>query len=346
MFRFEHIEFLYALAIVPVFLFIYWLNVRWRKKAIQQFATSNRVPSILKDLSKGKRTIKITLLAISYTSLVLALANPQMGTKMEEVKREGIDLMICLDVSNSMMAEDLFPNRLDHAKRAISKLIEQLRDDRIGMVVFGGEAYVQLPITTDFSAAKLFLESINTDIIPTQGTNIAAAIETAMLSFDPKSTSGKAVIIITDGENHEEGALEMAEKAKANGIRIFTVGMGSQEGSPIPVYQNGKPIGYKKDKENNTVITKLNEPMLQQLAMAGNGTYARATNSQTALNSIFNEINKMDKQSFGTQVYRDYESRFQLFLAPALLLLIIEIFISSNKSKWWTKLNLFKKEEI
>lgn len=346
MFRFEHTEFLYALVIVPVLLIIYLLNVRWKKKKLLQFATQNRIPEIFKDFSIEKKVTKIILFLLSIILLTIAIANPQMGSKIEEVNREGIDLMVCLDVSNSMKAEDLYPNRLDHAKRAISKLIEQLRDDRIGIIVFGGEAYVQLPITTDFSAAKLFLESIDTDIIPTQGTNIAAAIETAMVSFDPKSVSGKAIIIITDGENHEEGALEMAEKAKAAGIRIFTVGMGSPEGSPIPVYQNGKPIGYKKDKENNTVITKLNEVMLQQLAMSGNGTYVRATNSQTALNSIFSAINKMDKQSFGTQMYRDYESRFQLFLAPALLLLIIEIFISTNKSKWWTKINLFKKEQL
>jgi Ca-activated chloride channel homolog len=223
--------------------------------------------------------------------------------------------------------------------------VDNLRDDRIGIVVFGGEAYVQLPVTTDFTAAKLFLESINTDVVPVQGTNIGAAIETAMQSFDKSSTTGKAIIIITDGENHEEGAMQAAEKAKEMGVRIFTVGMGSANGAPIPVYQNGRQVGYKRDRENNTVVTRLNESMLQEIALAGNGTYARASNTQSGLGIILSEINKMDKQSFGSKVYRDYESRFQLLAAPALLLLIAELFISERKSRWWNRLDIFKKEQ-
>lgn len=338
---FQHIKYLIGLGVIPLILLIFLLMLRWKKRAMNSFAERNLFSHLAPTFSKSKIWIKFILFAISLSLLIIAIANPQMGAKMEEVKREGIDLMIALDVSNSMKAEDLVPNRLGAAKQAISKLIENLKGDRIGIIVFGGEAYVQLPITTDYAAAKLFLNNIDTDVIPTQGTNIGAAIDLAVRSFESGSDKNKALVIITDGENHEEDVLKIVGDATEQGIAIHTIGMGSEHGGPIPVYINGRISGYKKDRDGNTVVTRLNEKMLQQIAAAGDGSYIRATNSQVGLNAIFREINKMDKKEFGSKIYTSYEDYFQYFLGAALLFLVIEFFVPERKSNWWSKLKLF-----
>ena len=269
MFRFANEIWLYALLVIPVLILVFWLNGRWRKNVLKQLGDANVLDNLIPTFSKALPRWKRFLFTLALAFILVGIANPQIGTKYEEVKREGFELMICLDVSNSMLAEDLTPNRLERAKQAISRLIDRLKNDKIGVVVFAGEAYIQLPLTVDHSAAKLFLRSIDTDIVPTQGTAIGKAIELAMSSFSADSKANRSIIIITDGENHEDDALELATEAAKQGIKVHTIGIGSTDGTPIPVYQRGQMTGYKKDRDGNTVVTKLNETMLQQIAASG-----------------------------------------------------------------------------
>ena len=278
------------------------------------------------EYSNGKLILKFILVLFSYTFLVIAIAGPQTGSRLEEVKRKGIDLMIALDVSNSMLAEDIKPDRLERSKQAISRLIDKLEGDRIGIVVFAGKAYMQLPITSDYGAAKMFLSTINTDIITIQGTVIADAIEMASSSFG-ESKRNKAIAIITDGEDHEGNVLEQAEVAAKKGIRIYTIGMGSPDGAPIPIYSGNIRTGYKKDREGTTIISRLDETLLQRIASVGNGIYVRANNSETGLQKIFEEINKMEKSEIENRQFSDYENRFQYFLALCLIFLVLELVV-------------------
>lgn len=343
MIRFAHIEFFYLLLLVPVFLLIYWFYNAWRRKALRRFGDLQVVSGLMPRISDGKPIVKFILVILAYIFLVIGLVDPQVGSKLEKVKREGIDLMLVLDVSNSMLAEDIKPNRLERARMAISNLIDRLEGDRIGIVIFAGNAYKQLPLTTDYSAAKLFLSAVDTRIVPTQGTAIGEAIDLAVRSFDDQEHN-KAVIIITDGENHEDDAIGAAAAAAEGGIRVFTIGMGLPDGSPIPVYNDyGYRTGFKKDREGTTVITRLNEDMLRQIAAAGNGAYARANNASTGLRKIFDEISEIEKKEIETKQFTDYEDRFQLYLAAALVLLIIELLIAWRKSKWAERFNIFGK---
>lgn len=342
MFRFQHTEFLWALLLIPFFILIFSLLIQWRKKSIKKFGENFLMKKLMPDVSTQKPVVKFILFSIAFVFLIFALANPQIGTKLEEVKREGVDLIIALDVSNSMLAEDLSPNRLERAKRAIEQLIDKMKNDRIGIIVFGGQAYTQLPVTTDYAAAKLFLSTISTDLIPTQGTAIGAAISLAMESFDFKNNSGKSIVIITDGEDHEGNVFEEIEKAKEKQVIIHTIGMGSSQGAPIPVYRQGRQMGFKKDKDGNTVVTKLNEEMLAQIASSGNGIYVRASNAESGLNIILDKINKMQKAEFGTKIYTDYEDRFQYCIAISLFFLVIEFLISERKSKFLSSIKLFE----
>lgn len=345
MFQLENKIYLYALALIPLFIIIYWIMTRWRKKALLSFGELAVIQQLYPDVSKSKRIWKFILYLFAFTFLIIGIVNPQVGTRLEEVKRKGADLMICLDVSNSMKAEDLAPNRLEKAKQSISKLIDKLDGDRLGVIVFGGEAYVQLPITTDYSAAKMFLESINTDMIPTQGTAIGKAIDMAMESFGKDEGKNKAIVIITDGENHEDDAIKAAEDAAEKGITIHTIGMGSAEGAPIPLYKVNVREGFRKDKEGNTIVTKLDEKMLQEISAAGNGIYVRASNSDAGLNNVLEALDKLEKKQFDSKMYSDYEDRFQWFIAVAFLLLLIETFLTERKSKIYQRLNLFGNEK-
>ena len=345
MLKYEHIEFLYLLVFIPVLLLLFVLAMRWRKKALNNFGEHRLVKKLMPMASTFKVKLKFSVFLLAITSIIIGLANPQIGSKMEEVKREGVDLMIAVDLSNSMLSEDLQPNRLQRAKQAISRLIDRLEGDRIGLVVFAGDAYVQLPITTDYSAAKLFLSTINTNIISNQGTAIGKAIELSLNSFDFENTQSKAIIIITDGENHEDDAIEMADAAAEKSVFVHTIGMGSIEGGPIPIKnRNGQLKGYRKDKQGNTVITKLNEGMLQEIAQAGGGSYIRANNTQSGLNALFEEINKMEKKEIGSKIFTDYKDRFQIFIGFAILLLLLDLFILQRKNKWSSKINLFEDE--
>ncbi len=340
-FKFAEPVFFYGLLMIPVFFIIFRLMLSWKKRALKRFGESNLIRKLMPDVSNHKASFKFIILMLAYTMIILGLANPQLGSKLENIERKGIDIVIAIDVSISMLAEDIKPNRLLRSRQAISKLVDDLKNDRIGIVVFAGNAYTQLPITTDYAAAKLFLSTINTDIVPSQGTAIAEAIELATDSFD-ENNHEKAIIIITDGEDHEGDAIVAAESAIEKGIRIYTIGMGLADGAPIPIYDRyGNQKGFKKDLKNNTVITRLNEDMLKQIAVAGGGEYVRANNSQAGLNLIFDEINKLEKTEFESRVFSDYEDRFQYLLAFAIALLLIEFFILERRGKRFRNVNLF-----
>lgn len=341
MIRFEHTHFLWLLGLVPILGLVFILISVSKKRRLEKLGQYSMVLQMMPDVSQGRQVVKFFLYSIGLAFVLAGMANLQTGSKMQEVKRTGADIMLCLDVSNSMLAEDLKPNRLERAKQAIEKMIDRLDGDRIGMIVFAGEAYVQLPITTDYNAAKLFLNSIAPNMIPTQGTAIGAAIEKSMESFGKDEGKNKAIIIITDGENHEDDAIKLAEDANKNDISIHTIGIGSDAGVPIPVYMNGVPAGYKKDKEGNTVITKLNEKLLQDIAGAANGVFVKATNADVGLNAVLDKIGELDKKEIESKRYTDYEDQFQWFMAAALLFLVVEFFISERVNEWFRKLNLF-----
>ena len=343
MLRYDNIEFLYLLALIPMLIIGIIMYSKWQKKSILKFGDINLLNQLMQSHSIFRKKIKNTLFVLAIIFLIVGLSNPQVGTKMEEVKREGVDLMIAIDLSYSMMAQDIKPNRLERAKQAISRLIDKLEGDRIGLVVFAGEAYVQLPITTDYSAAKLFLSTVNTSIIPTQGTKIGNAIDLCSKSFDKENAQSKAIIIITDGETHDEEAIESAKKAKEEGIYIHTLGMGLTKGEPIPIYNKyGSTSEFRKDREGNVIITKLNESMLEEIALAGEGTYIRANNSKSGLSSLFEEINKMEKKEIGTMIFTNYKDRFQIFIGISLVLLILNLFFLERKNNIKSKINLFK----
>lgn len=343
MIRFAHIEYFYALSLIVVFILLYWFYAGWKNRAKKRFGDASVISGLMPLVSKGKPLLKFIILMVAYVFLIIGLADPMIGSKLEKVKREGIDLMLVLDVSNSMLAEDIKPNRLERSKMAISTLIDKLQGDRLGIIIFAGNAYKQLPLTTDYSAARLFLSAIDNKVVPTQGTAIGEAIDMAVESFDDKQHN-KAIVIITDGENHEDDAIGAATAAAELGIRVFTIGMGLPEGAPIPVYNNnGARMGFKKDKQGQTVITKLNEDMLRQIAAAGKGAYAQANNASTGLRKIFEDINQIEKQEIETKQFTDYEHRFQFYLGAALLFLIIEVIIVTRKSKWAQKFDFFGK---
>lgn len=345
MLRFEHIEFLWALGLVPVFIFIFYRNMRWKRKALGQLGDFNIVKLNMPEISFAKPRLKFILFLVTYIMLILAISNPQIGTKMEEVKRKGSEIMILLDVSNSMLAQDMAPNRLENARLALSQLIDNLQEDRIGIIVFAGQAYVQMPLTTDYSAAKIFLNNISTGMVPVQGTAIGEAINMGLKSFDYKNGMSKSIIVITDGENHEDDAVSVAANAKDKGVSVHVIGLGSMKGAPIPTYKNGQQNGFITDSTGTTVISKLNEEMCAQIANAGGGISVHASNSTNSMNAVLSQIAKMQKKDYGNQAFKDFEDRFQLFLIPALLLLIIEFFIYNRKNRQLSKWNIFEVEK-
>ncbi len=335
-------EALWGLVAIPFMVAGFFILIHWKNRSIDRFAEGKLLRYVVPDVSTNRVLTKFLLVRFAFAFLVIGLANPQVGTKKKEAKIEGVDLMIALDLSNSMKAEDIKPSRLEKAKLAISKLVDRLHGDRLGVIVFGGEAYVQLPITTDHSAAKLFLSNLDPETIPVQGTAIGSAIDLALRSFDMEQGTNKAVIVISDGENHQGDALAAAKKAAEKNIRVHTVGMGSPEGAPIPIYKGERQVGYKKDEEGQTVVSKLNESMLQKIASAGNGIYVRANDQRVGLDILMDEIRKMEKKEFDTEIYTEHKDRFPLFLGIGLALLIIESLLSTKKSKWARKMDLFR----
>ncbi|WP_337865009.1 VWA domain-containing protein [Ignavibacterium sp.] len=339
MFRFENPEYLNFLWLIPVIIaLLFWLNKR-RKKLLSDFADSYLHKIIISDHSNLKTKIKSSVLLTALALLILAAANPQVGTKLQEVKQTGIDVFICLDVSLSMSAEDIKPNRLEKAKYQVSNLIQKLKGDRIGLIIFAGRAYIQFPLTTDYSAANLFLNAVDFTSVPQPGTAIASAINMANESFDTASTQ-KVIVIITDGEDHEGDIESAVDNAVDKGVKIYTIGLGTPDGVPIPLYdESGNLHGFKTDKDGNTVLTKLNEQILKEIAAKGDGAYYHGNNYENYLDKIYSELSQLEKAEFGAKKVTDYESRYYYLLIPALVLLIIELFISERKSRFFMRLN-------
>lgn len=341
MFKFEHTIYFYAFAALPVMLIlVIWYFVSRRKK-LKRLGEAKLISELIPYSSRRKRIIKVILFMLGFSSLVVALCNLQTGSKLTEVKREGADIIVCIDVSNSMMAQDLSPDRLTRAKYALEKMIDGLEGDRLGLVIFAGEAYVQLPITSDYSAAKLFLESIGPGMVPVQGTNVSDAIIKASESFSSDEGKNRAIILITDGENHDSEALKAAEDANKKGIMINTIGIGSEKGVPIPLIENGVVKGYRKDKEGQTVITKLNVNLLKSIASKANGVFVQASQADVGLGAVLDKIGELDKAQIENKMYTDYEDQFQWFLGLSLILFFIEFLISERVSEWFKKINLF-----
>ena len=340
MFRFAHPEYLYALYVIPVLIGVFWLINRKRKKVLESFAEKKLHNILLPSYSSFKGKIKFGVLSFAIVLLIVAASDPQIGTRVEEVKQAGIDVYICLDVSLSMQAQDIKPSRLEKAKYEISNLIGKLHGDRIGLIVFAGAAYVQFPLTTDYSAANLFLNAVDVNTVPQQGTAIASAINLATKSFDYKFNTQKVIVVITDGEDHEGDINQAVSNATDKGIKIYTIGLGSPDGVPIPVFNsNGQQTGFKQDEHGNTVLTKLDEATLEQIAAKGGGKYFRGSNSQDELELIYKDLSSLTKTQFGVKKVTDYEDRFYYFLAPAIILLLLEFFMTERKSPLFSKLN-------
>lgn len=335
MFRLAHPEYLYILFAMPVMIAIYVFAHYRRKRHLKHFGETKLVRQLMPEYSSSRPVIKLILALLAFMLLVFALARPQFGSKLKEVKREGIELIIALDVSNSMNATDVKPSRLKRAKRAIEKLVNDLNDDMIGLVVFAGDAMVQLPITNDYASAKMFLSSIDTDIIPVQGTAIGKALRLTSSSFTQDEEASKVIILLTDGENHEDGAVEAAEAAYEKGIIVYSVGMGTKKGSPIPA-RSGR---FKKDESGNVVISKLDEDMLSRIAAAGHGKYVLAGSGGSGLDMIIKEIGKMQKSEKSMKVYSEFDDQYQYPLALALLILLVEAIVMYRANE---KLKSFK----
>jgi Ca-activated chloride channel homolog len=341
LFRFANPDYLYLLLSLPVVIALWIINEYRKRKAFQRFGDKTLVKKLLPELSRIRPAVKLVIQLIALSFAIIMLARPQFGSKIEEVKRQGVEVIIALDVSNSMLAEDIQPNRLERAKQAISRLVENLGNDKIGLVVFAGDAYTQIPVTTDYVSAKMFLSTINPDMVPKQGTAIGSAIDLGMRSFTPGTGRSKAMIIITDGENHEDDPVAKAKEASAQGIIIHTIGIGSAEGVPVSVVTGGKK-DFLKDVDGNTVITKLDENILKEIAVAANGKYVRANNSNIGLDEVFNEIRKLKKQELEGKMFTEYNDQFQLFAGIALFLLLVDFLVMDRKNRKLANLRIFK----
>ena len=342
MFRFEEPTYLYLLLLLPFLAAFYLYSNYRRRKAIRKFGDPVLMAQLMPDVSKYRPDVKFWLVFAAIGLFAVLLARPQFGSKLETVKRQGVEGMIALDISNSMLAQDVQPSRLEKAKRLVAQLVDKMENDKVGMIVFAGDAFTQLPITSDYISAKMFLESINPSLISKQGTAIGAAINLATRSFTPQEGVGRAVIVITDGENHEGGAVEAAKAAAEKGIQVSVLGVGMPDGAPIPVEGTND---FRRDRDGNVVVTRLNEQMCQEIAQAGDGIYVRVDNSNAAQKVIAQEINKMAKADVETQVYTEFNEQFQAVAWIILLLLLAEMLILERKNPLFRNIHLFKKEE-
>ena len=339
MFEFGSQGYLYMLLLIPVFYIIFLLSRYRRKKILQKYGDTQVIKTLMPEVSTARPRIKFFLLMLAFIALVIALARPRFGSKLKNVKREGVEIIIALDVSNSMRAQDIKPDRLERAKRAISQMTDHMKNDKVGLLVFAGDAYTQVPITSDYEATKLFLSAVNTDIVSKQGTAIGSAVELGMDSFTPDEETSKALIVITDGENHEGNAVSAAKKAAEKGIKVYTIGMGLPDGAPIPAQKGGN----KYLQENGeTVISKLDEQTLKEIAAAGDGSYVRANNIRTGVNTIFDKINQLEEKEMETKVYSQFDEKFIYFAALALFFLILEFLIMEKSNTRLSNLKIFE----
>jgi Ca-activated chloride channel family protein len=338
MFRFANPEYLYLLFTLPVLIAIYIYAAVTRKKALNRYGNPLLIAQLMPEVSVKRQHWKFWTLLTAVSTLIFVIAGPQFGSKLETVKRQGVEIMVCLDVSNSMLSEDIKPNRLERAKQMLSRMTDSFTDDKVGLIVFAGDAFTQLPITSDYISAKMFLSSIRPSMVSTQGTAIGAAINLALRSFTPNETSSKTILIITDGENHEDDAVKAALTAAERNIKVNVVGIGTPQGAPIPV---GGVNNFLKDKDGNVVVTQLNEQMCQDIAAAGKGIYVRADNTNTALRTLQNEIDKMDKAELDSKIYAEFDEQFHTLAWIVLALLLIEFVIMERKNRIFSKVKLF-----
>ena len=331
----------WTLLVIPVILLLFLILQLWKYKTQQRFANKTLLKKLSPNRSLFKSVLKILVLCLAFACITIALVNPKIGTKFETVKREGVDIVFAIDVSKSMLAEDIAPNRLEKSKQLVTQIINNLASDRIGIIAYAGKAFPQLPITTDYAAAKMFLQSMNTDMLSSQGTAINEAINLAKTYYDDDDQTNRILIIISDGEDHGTNAAKVAEEAAEAGIRIFTIGVGSTNGGPIPEKRNGIILNYKKDSNGETVITRLDETTLKNIADEANGEYINGNNTTKVVENIKDLLTKMDKKEFEAKQFADFESQFQWFLAAAVLLLFLDIFLLDRKTAWLKRLNLF-----
>jgi len=344
MFELEEKIYFYVLLVIPVLVVAFLILSIWRKKTQKQFADHKLLQRLTPEKSVFKLVFKVVLWSLVIVCFAIGLVNPKFGTKLETVKREGVDIVFAVDVSKSMLAEDIAPNRIEKSKQLVTQIINNLASDRVGIIAYAGQAYPQLPITTDYASAKMFLQNMNTDMLSSQGTAIADAIEMATTYFNDEEQSNRILVIISDGEDHSDNAIEAAINAAEKGIKIFTIGVGKSAGGPIPLKRNGIIQSYKKDQHGETVITKLNETVLREIATTTNGFYMNGKNTQQVVDAVKKRLLAMDKKEFETKQYTDFDHQFQWFLGFGLFFLFIDVLVSEKKTKWIKQLNLFNEK--
>ncbi len=340
MYQIEEPKYFLLLLIIPVLWLAYFYMRIWQVKKQKAVFDAKLLDEVVIERSRFKPFIKLLLLSLALLFLITGLTNPKMGTKLETVKRRGVDIVFAIDVSKSMDAEDVAPSRLEKAKRLVSKIVDNLVSDRVGIIAYAGEAYPLLPITTDYAAAKIFLQNMNTDLVSSQGTAIDDAINLATTYFDDDDTN-KILVILSDGEDHSQKAVEAAKEAAKQGVTIFSIGIGTKKGAVIPIKRNGSLYGYKKDKNGQTVITKLNDQVLREIAQVTGGKYIDGRNTKEVVNYIADALKKMDKKEFETTKFSEYKDQFQWFLLTGLLFLVLYIIVLERETQWLRKLNLF-----
>lgn len=341
MFRFENPIFFWLLLVIPLLVFVRYAHIQHRKKKLRRFGDMNLLNEMMEDVSRYRPSVKFWLLMAVLVLLIIMLARPQMGSKISREKRQGIEVIIAMDISNSMLAKDVVPSRLEKSKLLVENLVDHFTNDKVGLIVYAGDAFIQLPITSDYVSAKMFLQNITPSLIATQGTDIGEAIRLAMNSFTQDEKAGKAIVVITDGEDHEGGALEAAKEAKKRGFKVFILGVGTSAGAPIEISEGS---GYLIDNAGETVMTRLNENMCKEIAEAGSGTYIHVDNTSIAQERLDDEIAKMQKGELTSVIYSEYDEQFQAVGIIALLLLILEICILERKNPMLKNVRLFKKE--
>ena len=345
MYQLEETKYFYYLAVVAILLLLFLIVAFWKRKKQKYFADYNLLQKLSPEASPFKSALKMLVVALALASLVVALVNPKMGTKIKTIKREGVDIVFALDVSKSMLAEDIAPNRLEKSKQIISKIIDKLGSDRVGIIIYAGNAYPLLPITTDQAAAKMFLQNADPDMVSSQGTAINEALKLAKTFYDDDEQTNRYLFIVSDGEDHEENVTYIADEATKEGIKIFTIGVGTPEGGPIPLKRENTLIGYKKDREGEVVISRLNENTLQQIANEGDGKYMFGNNTTKTVEFIDDLLIKADKKEFETKQFSDFKDQFQWFIGIGIFLLVLDAFMLNKKTKWIQKLNLFNERK-
>jgi Ca-activated chloride channel homolog len=341
MYQLEEKIWFWLLLVIPVIVVFFLMLQIWKRYVQNKFISKQSLKKLSPNRSLFKPILKVIVLCLAFACLIIALVNPKIGTKLETVKREGVDIVFAVDVSKSMLAEDIAPNRLEKAKQLVTQIINNLASDRIGIIAYAAKAFPQLPITTDYAAAKMFLQSMNTDMLSSQGTAIDEAIQLARTYYDDEEQTNRVLIIISDGEDHNNVASNVAEQANEEGIRIFTIGVGDVNGGPIPIKRNSIVLNYKKDNQGETVITRLNEDTLKDIAAVANGVYINGTNTNQVVEEIKEILNKMDKKEFEAKQFAEYRNQFQWFLGLSLFFLFIDIFFLERKTAWLNRLNLF-----